>query len=247
MTLWLTCISAFTIGFLGSGHCIGMCGGITSAISLSLKDQTKSQSATLLMGYHIGRIISYSTAGFLLGSIGFFLGDINPTIKIILRSFSGVVLILIGLYISDLWRILSSLETLGKYLWGHLYPLAKKRLSETGIKNALILGMIWGWLPCGLVYSTLLWSTGQGSPTTSALLMICFGLGTTPTLLLTGVLSRQVTRLFKTKIARHTSAILLILFGLWTIPGPHQKYTNDWIEKYLISTPEKPKCHGCTS
>ncbi len=89
---------------------------------------------------------------------------------------------------------------------------------------ALLLGALWGWLPCGLVYSTLLWAASQGNALDSALLMLAFGLGTWPVLLATGLAAERVTALLRKRSVRMAGGLLVIVFGIWTLPGPHQHW-----------------------
>ncbi len=215
-------ISAITIGLLGSSHCIAMCGGITSALSLSLEKQKPGTVFALILSYHTGRIFSYACAGFLLASIGWFIGDISKPIYSSLRYLAGGMLVAMGLYVSGWWRGLTQLEKAGHHLWKRIQPLAKNILPIRHPGQALGVGMLWGWLPCGLVYSSLIWASSQGSPVQGAILMACFGLGTLPTVILTGAFSRQVNGLIQSQLTRNIAGLLLILFGLWTIPGPHQ-------------------------
>ena len=214
--------SALSIGLLGSAHCIGMCGGITSALSLSVSERSKPIIIGLVLCYHIGRLSSYATAGFLLGSLDWFLCS-SPFIQLLLRIIAAVMLISMGLYLSGIWRGLTRLEAIGSILWLRIQPVANKLLPVRNIRSAFALGCLWGWLPCGLVYSTLIWSASVGDPINSAILMVLFGLGTIPSVLLTGLLSKQLNELIQARITRNIAAIMMIIFGLWTLPGPHQK------------------------
>ncbi len=176
-------LSALMIGLLGSAHCIGMCGGITSALSLSIKDNGRHSSAIILLGYHLGRIGSYAMAGFIFGSLGWFLGDINESMQLALRWFAGGMLIAMGLYLSGLWKGLTAFEQAGGLLWQRIQPIATRLLPIQSFYGAYALGSLWGWLPCGMVYSTLSWSASHANPLSSALLMATFGLGTLPSVL----------------------------------------------------------------
>ncbi|WP_330925715.1 sulfite exporter TauE/SafE family protein [Candidatus Sororendozoicomonas aggregata] len=214
-------ISAFTLGLLGSAHCIGMCGGITSALSLSIPKETRMPSLLLMSGYHWGRISSYAVAGFVLGAAGWFLGDSSATLKMSLRFIAGGMLVAMGLYLSGLWRGLTRLEKAGSLLWRYIQPVANRLLPIRSLPRAMAVGALWGWLPCGLVYSTLIWSASQGEPQLSALLMLCFGLGTTPAVLLTGLFSKQLNVFIQSQCTRNIAAAMMVAFGLWTMPGPH--------------------------
>ncbi|MGI9277469.1 MAG: sulfite exporter TauE/SafE family protein [Endozoicomonas sp.] len=224
-------LSALTIGLLGSAHCIGMCGGITSALSLSLKGRSPAQTTWLMLAYHIGRISSYALAGLILGLAGWYLGDSSRTVHLFLRYLAGGMLIAMGLYLSGWWRGLVKLEKVGSHLWKHIQPRANRLLPVSSTPDALALGALWGWLPCGMVYSTLIWSASQGQAGQSALLMICFGLGTLPSVFLTGLFAQQLRGLIQAKVTRNIAGIMMILFGAWAMPGPHQK----WIMSLLSS------------
>ena len=141
-----------------------------------------------------------------------------------LRVAAGLLLIAMGLYLAGWWSGLTRIEAVGRHLWRHLQPLASRLMPVSTLPRALLLGAVWGWLPCGLVYSTLLWASSQGSPTDSALLMLAFGLGTWPVLLATGMAAERLTALLRRRGVRVTGGLLVILFGLWTLPGPHQHW-----------------------
>ena len=217
-------VTAVSLGLLGSSHCIGMCGGITSALSVSLKENSRWQTALLMLGYHIGRIGSYALAGVLLGTVGWYLGDMSPILFSALRWLAGLMLVAMGLYISGWWRGLVQLERLGGHLWKRIQPSTHRLLPVRHLPGAIALGCLWGWLPCGLVYSTLIWSASQSSALQSALLMSLFGLGTLPAVLLTGVFASQLTALVQAGITRQLAGVFMILFGVWTCPGPHQMW-----------------------
>lgn len=219
-----TLFSALTIGLLGGAHCVGMCGGITSALSFSLKGRSTAETTWLMLAYHLGRIGSYSLAGLLLGTLGWFLGDASQSIQIFLRYLAGGMLVAMGLYLSGWWKGLMHLEKAGSALWKQIQPVASRLLPIRNTGNALLLGTLWGWLPCGLVYSTLIWSASQGDPVQSGLLMASFGLGTLPAVFLTGLFAQQLTSVIQASLTRNIASILMILFGLWTLPGPHQMW-----------------------
>ena len=217
-------LSAATIGLLGSAHCIGMCGGITSALSLSLQGRSRTQTTWLMLSYHLGRISSYALAGLLLGLVGWYLGDSSRIMQLTMRYIAAGMLIAMGLYISGWWLGLAAFEKIGGHLWKHIQPRANRLLPIKKTTNALSLGALWGWLPCGMVYSTLTWSASQGQAIQSALLMACFGLGTLPSVFLTGLFAQQLRTVIQSKITRNIAGIMMILFGLWTLPGPHQAW-----------------------
>ncbi|RTE67639.1 sulfite exporter TauE/SafE family protein [Amphritea opalescens] len=215
MTEQVSALTALLLGLLGSAHCLGMCGGISSAVAMGI-DRKNQHPALLLLGFNLGRITSYTIAGALLGSLGWLIS--SPTTAILLRTFAGVILILMGLYVAQIWRGLALIEKQGNHLWRHIQPLSRRLLPVSNPLQALALGGLWGWLPCGLVYSTLIWSATAGDWKVSAMMMACFGLGTVPAMLATGLLANQVQALLKNKKAQTVAGLLIILFGLYTIP-----------------------------
>ncbi len=221
MTLELV-IPALVLGLLGGGHCLGMCGGLMGALTLAIPAQQRSRRLRLLLAYNLGRILSYATAGYLLGLAGWALE--NSPLAMLLRVLAALLLIAMGLYLAGWWHGLTRIEAIGRGLWRHLQPLASRLLPVSRLPQALLLGALWGWLPCGLVYSTLLWAASQGSALDSALLMLAFGLGTWPVLLASGLAAERLLGLLRQRGIRAAAGLLVILFGLWSLPGPHQHW-----------------------
>ena len=211
--------TAFIIGLLGGAHCIGMCGGIMNALSFAIPEQQRNirQVTPILLLYNLGRILSYAIAGAIVGALGGWLqksgAQVGPTLRII----AGLMLIAMGLYLAGWWRGLTYLEKLGGYLWRYLQPVGNRLMPVTNPSQAAVLGIIWGWLPCGLVYSTLTWSATSTSWQQSALIMFCFGLGTLPTMVLTGAFAHQVKVWIQKTSVRNIAALLVIGFGVWTM------------------------------
>jgi len=148
----------------------------------------------------------------------------NSPAALALRVIAALLLIGMGLYLAGWWSGLTRVEALGRGLWRHIQPYASRLMPVTSLPRALLLGTLWGWLPCGLVYSTLLWSASQGDALDSALLMLAFGLGTWPVLLATGLAAERLTTLLRKRGIRVIGGVMVILFGLWTMPGPHQQW-----------------------
>ncbi|GGB89978.1 hypothetical protein GCM10011352_15000 [Marinobacterium zhoushanense] len=214
MTDSLAFSTSLVLGLLGATHCVGMCGGIAASVSMS---QTKAKSGFwLILAYNIGRISSYAVAGALIGLIGHQISSGGAAV--LLRTLAGMLLIAMGLYVAQWWQLLTRLERAGGLLWRHLRPFAAQLLPADTLPRALLLGALWGWLPCGLVYSTLLWSSAAGHWHDSALLMIGFGIGTLPAMLTTGLLAQQVRVLMQNQGVRRGAGILIILFGIYTLP-----------------------------
>jgi sulfite exporter TauE/SafE len=214
--------SALILGLLGGGHCLGMCGGLMGALTLAIPPEQRARRAQLLLAYNLGRILSYACAGLLLGLAGWAVAS-SPA-ALALRVVAALLLIAMGLYLAGWWSGLTRIEVLGRGLWRHIQPVASRLLPVSSLPRALLLGALWGWLPCGLVYSTLLWAASQGNAGYSAALMLAFGLGTWPVLLATGLAAERVNIVLRRRSVRMAGGLLVILFGLWTMPGPHQHW-----------------------
>lgn len=214
--------SALILGLLGGGHCLGMCGGLMGALTLAIPPEQRGRRLRLLLAYNLGRVLSYASAGLLLGLAGWALA--GSPLATGMRVVAALLLICMGLYLAGWWSGLTRIESLGRGLWRHIQPVATRLLPVSSVPRALLLGALWGWLPCGLVYSTLLWAASQGSALNSALLMLAFGIGTWPILLATGLAAERSNALLRRKGVRVAGGLLVILFGLWTLPGPHQHW-----------------------
>lgn len=218
-------ITAFMAGLLGSVHCIGMCGGIVGALTMGLRENIRHSQRQLfpyLAAYNLGRISSYMLAGVLVGFLGAQFTTLLPQPMLVGRWFAGIFMIILGLYIADWWRALVILERGGAYIWRRIEPLGRRFLPVTNLPQALALGLIWGWLPCGLVYSVLVLALSSADPIQGGALMLAFGLGTLPMLLAIGSTASWLNDITKQPLVRQTMGLLIILFGLYTLFAPHQ-------------------------
>jgi sulfite exporter TauE/SafE len=210
----LSLITAVLLGLMGASHCLVMCGGIAAAASSSGPGKT---DYSFLLLFNLGRILSYTCAGLIVSLLGLWLADSHQVAQQILRSFSGVLLILMGFYVARWWMVLTRLESAGQFLWRYLQPFTRKLIPIRTRPQALALGLLWGWLPCGLIYSTLAWVAANAQPGMGALTMFCFGLGTLPGILAASVFARQITGYIQHKNFRQLAGLLLMLYGSWTI------------------------------
>lgn len=219
----VTLVSAFLVGLLGSTHCLGMCGGIVGALTLGVKT-APSRWALLpyLLVYNTGRIASYALAGALLGFIGAQLLEWTTPVRAqsVGRAISAVFLFALGLYLTGWWRGLGVLERWGGKLWTRIEPLGRRLLPVTRLHQALLLGLLWGWLPCGMVYAALAWAFTGGSAAQGASLMLAFGLGTLPMLLAMGATARWLGALTRQAWLRTAAGVLLLGFALYTLLAP---------------------------
>ncbi len=217
----ITFTSAFIIGLLGGVHCVGMCGGIMNALCFAMPRQSARRTSITLLLYNLGRIFSYSLAGALIGGLGMLLQGPGGVLGPGLRIFAGLMMVAMGLYLAGWWRGLARLEGLGnRVVWRHVQPVANKLMPVNRAWQALLLGMLWGWLPCGLVYSTLTLAGATGQWQQAALMMTSFGLGTMPVMLLTGAFAQQFKTWIQKAALRSIAALLVIAFGVWTMTPP---------------------------
>lgn len=217
---------AFTVGLLSGLHCIGMCGGIMGALTFGLPVEVRQDYGRLLpflLAYNSGRLLSYSLAGALFGLFGAGLFDLlEPWLgQGWPQRLAALVMVVIGLYIAGGLPQLIGIERLGLPLWRRLGPVASRLMPVQKLSRALLYGLVWGWLPCGLVYAMLIIAAGQGSPLFGALLMLVFGLGTLPAVMLTGVLAGRIQRWAKQPGFRLVAGGGLVVFGVlvWFYPA----------------------------
>ena len=209
---WL--VAAFFAGLFSIGHCLPMCGGIAVAVAQSTKQLTGPRRWLMVSSYSIGRVVTYSLLG---ASLGFFAqwlsGQAGQWFSLIVRCLSGVMLILMGLYVSRWWMGLTRLERVGAGLWRRISPYFSKLMLINQPGQAILAGMLWGFLPCGLIYSALTIAAARDDWAQSAMFMMMFGLGT--------LVSTIAPALFNIghrplpKWLRIFSALLLIAFGVW--------------------------------
>ena len=217
-------LSALLMGLIGSTHCIGMCGGIISTLSTNFSGREQAHPFLIQLFYNLGRISTYAFIGFLIGLFSSQMMDLLPNPRAVSMKITAVFFILLGLYVSQLVNSFRFLEAAGQKLWIHIEPFGRKYLPASNAFNAWKLGLIWGWLPCGLVYSALALAMTQVHPVHSATIMAVFGLGTLPTLLLIGHFASNVKTLLQNKWVRMVLGLILILYGLsqlFGLPASH--------------------------
>lgn len=242
--------SAFIIGLLGSGHCLAMCGGITTMLTSAIDKPTNLSATTtsssapgdipvkiipshtscspqafrlnLVFFYHFGRIASYCLIGAIVGFTGSIAAKNIGLPLAGLRLVAALFLILLGLYIGRWLLWLNRIESLGKGLWRYLSPMAKYVIPVNSRKKALALGALWGWLPCGLVYSTLTWALASGNILTGAAIMLFFGLGTLPALVALSLGISSIKNILINNAFRKAMAISLIGYGIYSFVVAYQ-------------------------
>ncbi|MDH4216682.1 MAG: sulfite exporter TauE/SafE family protein [Gallionella sp.] len=208
-------IAVFFVGLLGGVHCLGMCGSIVGIFAAQLpKDKARWP---FHLAYNGGRLASYAAAGALVGAIGqagLLLRDAVP-VQHLLFALSSLMLIALGLYLAGIWGMVRRIEQIGGVLWKRLQPLTRHILPLVSPWRALLLGLLLGWLPCGLVYSVLVTALASGSAQNGALMMLAFGLGTLPNLLAIGMFWESIKRRTQSPRVRMIAGLLVAGFGVY--------------------------------
>lgn len=212
--------AAALAGLLGSAHCLGMCAGISGLFAVNASIAGLRNEVPFALTYNIGRVLSYVFLGAVVAAFGSVVVKASPNIAGGVRILSGIVIILVGLKVAFDLRLLVALERMGATLWSRIAPAAKGLVPVTSLPRALGLGLIWGWLPCGLVYSVLLIAATSANPLDGAMIMAAFGLGTMPTMVLTGLGAARLSNLMRRKSARVGLGLLIVVMGLLTIAMP---------------------------
>jgi sulfite exporter TauE/SafE len=196
-----------------------MCGGIVAALSLGLPPDDRAVRWRYQLSYNAGRIFSYSLAGGLFGSIGWLASHWSGIhqVQLGLQLLAAFFMVALGLYLGGWWNGLTRIEQLGGVIWKRIEPLGRRFLPVRSSGQALLLGTIWGWLPCGLVYSVLVWAIAAGSPVQGALLLLSFGLGTLPNLLLMGAAADRLAAQVRDPRTRRLAGLLVCGFGLYSL------------------------------
>ena len=249
----------FVIGLAGSVHCIGMCGGIVSAFSLTGARPafpvrvTASAAAipaaggelTNAMAYNAGRIASYASAGAIAGGVAqsaYALSGIS-VLQIGACWLANLLLIAIGLYLSGVWTGLAGLERAGSWLWRRVRPLTTRLLPLDSLPKAVALGAVWGWLPCGMVYSVLLTAMLSGTAVSGALVMLAFGLGTLPTLLTMSLFGARLKHWMQRRAVRIASGLVVLSFGLLGLLRAANGLPSSWLDAVCLTPAGATELH----
>lgn len=229
--------SALVMGLLGGVHCAAMCGGIVGALNARPRDPVRVRHdgaaavAVPLLGqlplhaaYSAGRVGSYAVAGAAAGSLGgtaLLLESMLP-VQVALSVVAHALVVLLGLHLAGVGRSVARLEHLGAGLWRRIAPVGKRFLPADTFPRALAVGAVWGWLPCGLVYSALALALLSGSGGAGALTMLAFGAGTVPNLVATGMAVRGGAGVLRDPRVRFGAGLAVAALGLWGIARtPH--------------------------
>lgn len=212
--------AALLAGLLGGAHCLGMCAGISGLFAVNSSVATIRSQIPFALTYNFGRVISYMVLGIIVAAFGSVVVKASPGLAGGLRIASGIVIVLVGLKVAFDLRALNAIEQMGAILWSRIAPVAKGLVPVTSLPRALGLGLVWGWLPCGLVYSVLLIAATAARPSDGALIMAAFGVGTMPAMLLTGLGAARLSSLMRRRNTRLGLGLLIVVLGLLTVAMP---------------------------
>jgi sulfite exporter TauE/SafE len=220
--LELTFAFAFAVGFFSTIHCLGMCGGIMGALSLSLPKEIRERPGSLLgfvLLYNLGRILIYVLLGIIVGFTGQLLewGAGAVVWRQAAGFLAAVTMILIGFYLTGWFPLLRNMDRLGGFVWARLEPLGRRLLPIKTLPGALLAGLVWGWLPCGLVYYALFLALPLGDPWLGGGFMFVFGIGTLPAMVATGTFTGWLARLGGKVLLRRAAGMIMVLIGVATL------------------------------
>ena len=213
----ITLLTLFLLGFFGGGHCVGMCGGLSSAFALQLPPGLNRAGLIVLL--NLGRISSYVFIGLLVGAIGQVGISLDQTrwLQNGLYLSANLLLLFLGLYLAGISSLATRIESIGRPVWKRLNPLLNRLLPIQSVPACFGVGMLWGWLPCGLVYSASLYALGSGNALEGGLYMLAFALGTLPNLLAMGLFAAQLKNFLQRKTVRLAAGLLVAVWALWRL------------------------------
>jgi len=249
-------------GLAGSVHCAGMCGGIVSAFSVGGPSAAPARARVIpiarmgtggtaamtwagantgalghVLAYNSGRIGSYMLAGAMAGGIAGSIASLTQmaSAQLIAYWIANLMLVAMGLYLMDAWRGLARIETLGGILWRRVQPLVKPLVPMDTPLKALALGGLWGWVPCGMVYSMLLTAMLSGSALDGALVMGAFGLGTLPMLLAIGMAGSKLRQYLQKRSVRVACGLLVLGFGVLGLARAASGGQHAWFDVLCLT------------
>lgn len=250
----LNLIPIFMVGLLGSVHCVGMCGGIVSAFTVASQPMKKFpvpvvargthladigvlENACRVVAYNAGRIGSYAIAGAIAGGIAGSAGTFVKMSGVQMAGFwlANLMLVALGLYLMGVWRGLTHLEKAGQSIWRHIQPLMRHFVPLDNPLKMLAVGALWGWLPCGMVYSVLMTAMLSGSAVSGALVMLAFGLGTLPTLFTIGMFGMRLRSWPQRQLMFRISGVIVLGFGVLGLLRATNGLPTSWLDALCIT------------
>lgn len=211
--------------------------GTAASLSPGIQASRVLDSLQRVAAFNIGRIASYMLAGALAGSM---VGTVQAmldmaSLRLAMYWLANGMLVALGLYLMDAWRGLTRLEAVGQRLWRRLQPWMKPLLPVDRPAKALALGALWGWVPCGMVYSVLTTAMLSGSATSGAAVMLAFGLGTLPTLMALGLAGQRLRHWTRQRGVRIAAGLLILAFGLAGLARAANGFQSHWLDAFCIT------------
>ncbi len=249
MTL-ISLLPIFLVGLLGGVHCVGMCGGIVGAFAVATPRRTfpvavsaagslpstVADSGARVLAFNAGRIGSYAIAGAFAGLLGSIPALINiAAVQTAAYWLANLMLVLLGLTLMNVWHGLAGIEAIGRGAWRRVQPLMRRLLPVQSPVQALALGALWGWVPCGMVYSVLMTALLTGSAAQGALVMLAFGLGTLPLLFTMGVAGTSIQPFLQKRAVRSAAGVLVLAFGLLGLVRVGAGLSHGWLDAVCIT------------
>lgn len=216
-------MAALLAGLLGATHCIGMCGSISAALSLSFPKETlRSTPRRLLhlLAINLGRIAGYAAIGAVAGLLGTTTSPAEQGEPALWLStaITSAVLVALGLYYMGHTALLAPLERVGHTLWRRVQPLTLKLQPGRHLHSSCGCGFLWAFLPCGMVYGAAALALASADPLTGAQIMALFGLATLPTLISAGFFAAELDKLLQQPWVRRLAGLSLLALAallLW--------------------------------
>ena len=252
-------LPVFLIGLLGGVHCVGMCGGIVSAFSIATPGRrpfpvavtaatagspirpatflaAAADSGTRVLAFNAGRIGSYAIAGALAGLLGSVPALINlAAVQTAAYWLANAMLVALGLTLMNAWHGLARIEQAGQVIWRRVQPAIRRLLPVQHAWQALALGGLWGWVPCGMVYSVLMTALLTGSAAQGALVMLAFGLGTLPLLFSIGIAGTSMQAFLQRPRVRIAAGALVLAFGVLGLVRVGTGLSYGWLDSVCIT------------
>lgn len=219
---WLVISAALLAGLFGGVHCAAMCGAIATSLSFGQKAASPAAQWLQALQPNLGRILGYTLAGAFVGGIGHGLVAVaqHPGLMLSMRIAVGAMMLLVAVRLLDPRGRFNPLYKPANVLWARLQPLQRALLPADTLSKRIGIGLLWGWLPCGLSATLLTTAWLQASTVNGALTMLAFGLGTLPVMLpLTWSGARLGQRMQRGGL-RNAAGVLILLAGLVTIAAP---------------------------
>ena len=229
MTPEAALLAGFLAGLFGSTHCLAMCGGIVGM----LHAQVPHDRLWLAGGFHLGRIASYLAIGLIATGIGLLPATLMPDqAPVVMRVLLGLMLVMMAVYIAMPGRFRDLAGELAAPLTRRLTPLFARFLPVRTFDNALGLGLLWGLLPCGLLYSVVAAAVLLADPLATTAMIVAFGIGTVPLLLGTGLMALKFRSAINRRGLRWMAAVLMVLAGVLVALGPWLAHLVDhpWMQ-----------------